>query len=95
METGITLNFSFAAALHTWALPCVKEPLHHSSLPNGSHNEVIARDVWSHKQVYDLTTKLGETVSDIHPVLDVGKINNTSTSKTKGSEADGSCIDAY
>lgn len=42
METGITLNFSFAAALHIWALPCVKEPMLCSPFPNRSHNEVIA-----------------------------------------------------
>ena len=72
-NAGITPNFSVAAALHTWALPCVKEPLLHSSFPNRSHNEAMAQDVWSHEQVYDLTTKLGEIVSDIYPVLGVGK----------------------
>lgn len=94
-NAGITPNFSVAAALHTWALPYVKEPLPHISFPDRSHNEVMARDVWSHEQVYDLTMKLGKIVSDIYPVLGVGKINNTSTSKTKGNEEDGSCTDAY
>lgn len=67
----------------------------HSPFPNRSHNEVIAQDVWSQEQVYDLTVKLGEITADIYSVLGLAKTNNIGTSEKKGSEEDASCTSPY